>query len=60
VNIDGLLDQSGYDGARSSRDLAALAGLTPEIVEAARSGLEWAREPWSVVEHDARGMAILT
>jgi hypothetical protein len=60
VNIDGLLDQSGYEGARSARDLAALAGLTPEIVEAARSGLEWAREPWSVVEHDARGMAILT
>jgi hypothetical protein len=60
LNIHGLLDQSGYDGAHSAHDLAALADLTPEIVEAARAGLKWAREAWPDVEHDARGMAILT
>jgi hypothetical protein len=60
LNIDGLLTQSRYSGPRSAHDIAALADLTPEIVQAAGAGLEWAREPWPDVEHDARGMAILT
>jgi len=58
-DVTALLQRAGVDDvARHTRSVRAIADHRDEIVEAARRGLEWAREPWPEVQHDARGMAL--
>ena len=59
-DVTELLSQGGVEDpaahAESSKQIAEHAS---EIVDAARSGLEWARRPWPDATHDERGIAIL-
>lgn len=58
-DVTTLLGQSGTSGVENHRTAAAaIALLAPEIIEEAADGLAWAREPWPVVDHDERGMAV--
>jgi hypothetical protein len=57
-HVEELLGGAGVDVARHSRDVAAVADRSGEILASANEGLAWAREPWPVVRHDERGMAI--
>ena len=54
-----LLKRSGVpDVGRHRRAALEIAGACEQIVEAARAGLDWAREPWPAVDWDGRGMAV--
>ena len=54
-----LLQRAGVeDVTRHERSARDIADHRHEIVEAARTGLEWARAPWPEVTHDERGMAV--
>jgi len=58
-SLDEVLERvDTIDDARHSADVAAVASASPDIVAAARAGLVWARQPWPVVRHDERGMAL--
>lgn len=57
-DVTGLLRASGVaDTERFTSAACAIASLAPEILDEARAGLAWAREPWPEVDHDERGMA---
>lgn len=59
ARVDLMLERAGVDDTRRhSRAVRDIADQRHEIVQAARIGLEWAREPWPEVQHDERGMAI--
>lgn len=56
--LDELLETAGVaDPGRYAGDAAATARAADEIVASVRVGLARMREPWPVVQHDARGMA---
>lgn len=58
-DVDSLLDQAGVtDRARHAGAVSAIAAESEEIVTAVRAGLDWARQPWPVVDRNERGMAI--
>lgn len=58
-DVTGLLQQSGVtDTGRFRTAATTIANLAPEILDEARAGLAWAREPWPHVDHDERGMAV--
>lgn len=57
--VDALLERAGVPNpTRHTGASAAIAAHPDEIIEAARSGLEWARQPWPTVARNARGMAV--
>jgi len=59
ADVPGLLTLAGVDDiGQHSHSAQLIAENAAEIVEAARSGLEWAREPWPDVIQDERGMAV--
>lgn len=54
-----LMRQAGVSDLEQFRSAAStIAQLSQEIVDEARKGLIWAREPWPEVDHDERGMAV--
>ena len=58
TDVTELLAQGGVkDLAVHTESSKQIAQHVSEIVDAARSGLEWARGPWPTVTHDDRGMA---
>ena len=57
-DVNSLLPEGVRDLDRHNRAVRDIADHRDEIVEAARHGLEWAREPWPEVQHDERGMAV--
>ena len=52
------LSRGGRDVTSYVDDLTEIGGTADEIGRALDEGLAWAREPWPVVEHDERGMAV--
>ena len=61
ADVIALLDHAGVEGTQRHKASAGqVAQIVDDIVDAARSGLEWARCPWPEVGHDKRGMAIAT
>jgi hypothetical protein len=55
--VEVLLDKAGIDDvARHRSAVSAIAEDVDDIAAAARAGLEWAREDWSEVPRDERGM----
>ena len=57
--VDALLERSGTtDVGRHRGAVASIKESAEEIVDAARAGLAWAREPWPEVRRDERGMAL--
>jgi hypothetical protein len=58
-DISPILPAELRDDPRYRADAAAIADAAPEIVDAVRAGLAWARSPWPDVRHDERGMATL-
>ncbi|WP_157683885.1 hypothetical protein [Microlunatus soli] len=59
AEVDVLLQRTGVpDDADRRAAAAAIARSADEIVDAARAGLDWARQPWPQVERDVRGMAV--
>lgn len=56
--VQTLLGMSSLpDIERHRGSTQAIAEASPEIVDAARAGLNWARTPWPSVDRDERGMA---
>jgi hypothetical protein len=54
------LSQRGHELAAYAGDLEGIAATTDEITQALDEGLAWARQPWPDVEHDERGMAVVS
>jgi hypothetical protein len=58
-DLDRLVGDTDVAGAAGpGADVAAVARVADEIVEAVCAGLETSRKPWPDVERDERGMAI--
>ena len=61
ADVTALLAQVGVvDVAQHSESARQVAEHVDDIVTAARTGLEWARNPWPDVSHNERGMAVVT
>ena len=61
ADVTALLAEVGVDGLdRHSESARQVAEHADDIVAAARSGLEWARQPWPDASHNERGMAVVT
>jgi hypothetical protein len=61
ANVIALLAEVGVDDlARHEESARQVAEHVDDIVDAARTGLEWARGPWPEVSHNERGMAVVT